>query len=234
MPEGPQPYRGARRNEMPTQSTASLFLFPNPLTYAKHMPIRMPQMHLSHFPRHVMRRKRHIQPRRNAFPMHRIHIFHPHGHPRTFVARFVPIHLNVVAFVLLPRPPCAPWQRNIWTSSPEYTAPNLGGVPQSHPFFQPHFSNHAKLVAISVTFNIGVIPFAFIARSIPPESPNKTPRAAFRRCSQQRNAFFRSRLSVAALDSLFTPDFPCTTLSSRLSGAPSSARLRSLRGTHVA
>ena len=94
MPEGPQPYRGARRNEMPTQSTASLFLFPNPLTYAKHMPIRMPQMHLSHFPRHVMRRKRHIQPRRNAFLVHCIHIFHPHGHPRTFVARFVPIHLK--------------------------------------------------------------------------------------------------------------------------------------------
>src|SRR5882724_7133702 len=51
-------------------------------------------MHLSDFPWHVMRRKRHIQPGRNAFPIHRIHIFDPHGHPRTFVARFVPIHLK--------------------------------------------------------------------------------------------------------------------------------------------
>jgi hypothetical protein len=40
------------------------------------------------------------------------------------------------------------------------TAPNVGGVPQSHNFFHPHFSNHANVSGISDTFNIGVKPFA--------------------------------------------------------------------------
>src|SRR5215475_13095149 len=71
--------------------------------------------------------------------------------------------VKVVRFEPLPRPPCAPSQRKI-SHSPEPTAPNVGGVPQSQHFFQPHFSNHAKLAAISVTFRIGVIALAFIAR----------------------------------------------------------------------
>src|SRR5262249_54367681 len=40
--------------------------------------------------------------------------------------------------------------------SPEPTEPKLGGFPQSQHFFQPHFSNHAKLAEISETFNMGV------------------------------------------------------------------------------
>jgi hypothetical protein len=48
--------------------------------------------------------------------------------------------------------------------SPELTAPNVGGVPQSQLFFQPHFSNQAKLAEMSDTFNIGVTFFAFIVR----------------------------------------------------------------------
>jgi hypothetical protein len=47
-------------------------------------------------------------------------------------------------------------------SLPDPTAPNVGGVPQSHNFFQPHFSNHAKVPAMSHTFNIGVKPLASI------------------------------------------------------------------------
>src|SRR5262249_14751791 len=72
---------------------------------------------------------------------------------------------NVVVFVPLPRPPCAPTHKKI-SHSPEPTAPNVGGVPQSQSFFHPHFSNHAKLAAISDTFNIGVIPFAFMRARI--------------------------------------------------------------------
>ena len=58
------------------------------------MPVRMPQVHLSHVPRHVVRRKRYFESSGNALPMHFIHIFHPHGHPRTFVARFISIVLK--------------------------------------------------------------------------------------------------------------------------------------------
>src|SRR5467141_4172643 len=70
---------------------------------------------------------------------------------------------NVDAFAPLPRLPCPPWQRKI-SHSPDPTAPKVGGVPQSQHFFQPHFSNQAKLAPMSHTFSIGVIPFAFIMR----------------------------------------------------------------------
>ena len=43
-------------------------------------------------------------------------------------------------------------------NSPEHTAPKSGGSPQSHAFFHPSLSNHAKLSAIFETFKIGVIP----------------------------------------------------------------------------
>jgi hypothetical protein len=52
-----------------------------------------------------------------------------------------------VVFGPLPRPPWAPWQRKI-SDSPAPTAPKMGSVPQSQHFFQPHFSNQAKLAAI--------------------------------------------------------------------------------------
>jgi hypothetical protein len=39
---------------------------------------------------------------------------------------------------------------------------NVGGVPQSHNFFHPHFSNQANVLARSDTFNIGVRPLASI------------------------------------------------------------------------
>src|SRR5580700_11692672 len=70
---------------------------------------------------------------------------------------------NVDAFVPLPRLPCPPRQRKI-SHSPDPTAPKVGGVPQSQHFFQPHFSNHAKLAGRSDTFKIGVMCFASMAR----------------------------------------------------------------------
>ncbi len=62
---------------------------------------------------------------------------------------------NVEAFAPLPRPPWPSRQRKI-SAPTDPTAPKLAGVPQSQSFFQPHFSNHAKLAAMSDTFNIGV------------------------------------------------------------------------------
>src|SRR5215472_13416381 len=56
------------------------------------------------------------------------------------------------------------------TSLPDPTAPNVGGVPQSHNFFHPHFSNHANVRPRSDTFNIGVNALASIARRITPRS----------------------------------------------------------------
>src|SRR5713226_640499 len=70
---------------------------------------------------------------------------------------------NVEAFAPLPRLPWPPWQRKI-SHSPDPTDPKVGGVPQSQHFLQPHFSNHAKLAAISDTFKIGVRPLAFMER----------------------------------------------------------------------
>src|SRR5262249_2471299 len=66
---------------------------------------------------------------------------------------------NVVVLAPLPRPPCAPWQRKMQTS-PEPTAPKVGGAPQSQSFFQPHFSNQANVAAMSETLRIGVTPLA--------------------------------------------------------------------------
>src|SRR5580700_4468787 len=69
---------------------------------------------------------------------------------------------NVEVFAPLPRLPCPPRQRKI-SHSPDPTDPKVGGVPQSQHFFQPHFANHTKLAAMSDTFKIGVIAFAYMA-----------------------------------------------------------------------
>src|SRR4051794_9264659 len=41
---------------------------------------------------------------------------------------------------------------------PDFRAAKFGGEPQSHCFVQPHFSSHATLAAMSLTFKIGVMP----------------------------------------------------------------------------
>lgn len=81
--------------------------------------------------------------------------------PRSAVSS--PSGPNVEVFAPLPRLPWPPWQRKI-SHSPDPTAPNVGGVPQSQHFFQPHFSNHAKLAGTSDTFKIGVMCFASMGR----------------------------------------------------------------------
>src|SRR5262245_13068356 len=70
---------------------------------------------------------------------------------------------NVILISLLPRPPCPPSHRKI-SNSPEQTAPNVGGSPQSQAFFHPSFSNHAKLSWMFETFRIGVKPLACMVR----------------------------------------------------------------------
>src|SRR5262245_57109499 len=57
---------------------------------------------------------------------------------------------NVLFTPPLPRPPCPSSHRKI-SQSPENTAPNVGGSPQSQAFFHPSFSNQSKLSAMSET-----------------------------------------------------------------------------------
>src|SRR6266478_2498689 len=66
----------------------------DPLADSKHMPIRVSHVHLAGLPRHVRRRKRHIQSPANAFPVHLIHVVHPHRHPRPLVPRLVSVLLE--------------------------------------------------------------------------------------------------------------------------------------------
>jgi hypothetical protein len=75
-----------------------------------------------------------------------------------------PSTVNVVEFAPFPRPPWPPRHRKI-SHSLEPTAPKLGGLPQSHNFRQPNFSNHKKLAEMSETFNIGVMCLALMAHS---------------------------------------------------------------------
>src|SRR5207248_1874 len=67
----------------------SLFFqsFANP----KHVTIRVPQMHFAHAPRHVGRREGNVEPCRHAVLVNRVHVLHPHGHPRAFVCALVSV-----------------------------------------------------------------------------------------------------------------------------------------------
>src|SRR5437899_3040182 len=67
---------------------------------------------------------------------------------------------------LLPRPPW-PFSHRKISHSPEQTPPKDGGSPQSHAFFHPSFSNHAKLSRILETFRIGFSRFAIIIAILP-------------------------------------------------------------------
>src|SRR2546430_558259 len=199
------------------------------------MPIRMPQMHLSDFPWHVMRRKRHIQPGRNAFPMNRIHIFDPHGHPRTFVARFIPIHLKrsrVRSFASSALSALAKKNLDLFPrihrSKPRRRSPIPSLLPT--PLLKPRKTrrNVAHIQYRGKPFCLHGAKSYHRSRHIKPLTRNSEG------VLSRETRIFVSPSTLRHSDSLFTPDFPCTTLGSRLSGAPSSARLRSLRGAHVA
>ena len=192
-------------------------------------------MHLSHFPRHVMRWKRHIQSRRNAFPMHCIHIFHPHGHPHALVARFVPIHLKrsrVRSFApstlrILAKKYLDLFSR-VHRSKPRRRSPIPRLLPT--PLLKPRKTrrNVAHIQYRGKPFCLHGAKSYHRSRHIKPLTRNSEG------VLSRETRIFVSPSTLRHSHSLFTPDFPCTTLGSRLSGAPSSARLRSLRGAHVA
>jgi hypothetical protein len=62
-------------------------------------------------------------------PMDAVDVVHPDRHPDAIVARLA---LARGGDKLLPRLPCAPWQRKI-SHLPKQTDPNVGGLPQSKP-----------------------------------------------------------------------------------------------------
>jgi hypothetical protein len=121
----------------------------------------MPDVHLADVPGHVRWRKRHVKSRCDAFSVGLINVFDPHRHPNAPVRFFIAIILERSCVLASATASLRPWHRKI-SHVPEPTAPNVGGVPQSQYFFHPHFSNHAKLAAMSETFNIGVRPCAIM------------------------------------------------------------------------
>src|SRR6185295_14591653 len=80
--------------------------------------------------------------------------------------RSSPAYPNVFASPPLPRPPWPSRQRKI-SDSPEQTPPNVGGLPQSQPFFQPSFSNQATLCSMFETLTIGISRFASMSSALP-------------------------------------------------------------------
>ena len=138
-------------------------LFPYPLADPKHVPIRMPHMHLAR-PSTAYRsaEKRHPtrRPRTPCEPRPR-----PPPTP-TSTRPCRPLRLRRVQTSTCSLPcPASPalLGREKSRIPPTPPTPNVGGVPQSQHFFQPHFSNHAKLSAMSDTFKMGVMSFASIA-----------------------------------------------------------------------
>src|SRR5215470_19568591 len=75
------------------EAAPALFLgaFPESLADAKHVPVRMAQMHFAHVPRHVGRRERDVQPGGLALPVDFIHVRNPHRHPSALVGGFVAV-----------------------------------------------------------------------------------------------------------------------------------------------
>jgi len=116
------------------------------------MAVGVTNVHLTNVPRHVRGRPRDIEALLQATLIDVVNVIHPDRQPNTLVGR-------LIFTPPLPRPPWAPWQRKI-SHLPERTHPKVGGSPQSQPFVQPSFANHAKLSAMSETFRIGVRPSA--------------------------------------------------------------------------
>jgi hypothetical protein len=118
-----------------------LFLFFYTLADAEHVAVGMPHVHLAGVPRHIRRRPCDLDALLDAALVHFVDVVDPGP--------------NVFGNPVRPRPPCPPSHKKISESS-QHTPPNVGGVPQSHAFFQPSFSNHSKLCFKSETFRIGV------------------------------------------------------------------------------
>ena len=125
---------------------------------------------------HVGRRAGHLEAVVDVTAVDGVDLVHATRHPRVRgggVADRAEGHSTA----LRPRPPWSSWHRKI-SHSPEQTPPNVGGVPQSQPFFHPSRSNHAKLSSMFETFRMGIRPLAImgssrfmIARGPPWKSP---------------------------------------------------------------
>src|SRR5882724_9569882 len=143
----------------------------------------MPHVHLSHIPRHVVRRKRHFESGSNALPVHFIYVLHPHGHPRSLVACFVSVFLKggcirslaASALRALTKKNLALARTNPQTSA-AFPNPSISASPTSQ---TTQNSRQCRSHSISAS---ALLPSW--REIIPPESPNK----ALRRLLKTRSA----------------------------------------------
>jgi len=164
MPEGPQPYRGARRKRNADAIKPRPISLPQSPYLREHMPSGCRNASLA-FPRHHGG----VNVTSSPAATHSLctgTTSSTHTDIQHLCRPLVPIHLKcsrVRSFC--PGPLAAPWQRNIWTSSPEYTAPKpRRRFPTIPSLLQPPLLTPRK-----TRRNIGHIqyrsnPFAFIAR----------------------------------------------------------------------
>ena len=120
------------------------------------MTIRVTDVHLANLPRHVGRWENNMQCGGHALSVDCVDVVHPNRHPHAVIGCFVSVIPKRGGI-------WPPWQRKT-SDSPAATAPKIGGLPQSQHFFRPHFSNQAKLAAMSDTCKLGLMVLTSIWR----------------------------------------------------------------------
>ena len=74
----------------PETSLSDSFFFKT-LAHAKHVAVRVPQVHFTYIPGHVGRRESYIQRGGHTLSVYRVNIVHPYRHPRALVRDLVAI-----------------------------------------------------------------------------------------------------------------------------------------------
>ena len=93
-------------------------------------------------------------------------VVHPNRQPNAVIGRFVSVIPKRGSIRSLAAPSLGPLAQEDLGFASSDRAEDGGRVPQSQHFFQPHFSNQAKLAAMSDTFKIGVMVLTFIWQRI--------------------------------------------------------------------
>src|SRR5579863_2554893 len=123
----------------------------------------MAEVHFADVPGHVARRESDVNSCGDAFVVNRVDVFDPDRHPDALIGFVVTVYLkgggvgSLAAATL-----CAVAEENLTFAGTD-RAEGRRRSPVPAFFFQPHFSNQAKVARMSETFRIGVRPLASIA-----------------------------------------------------------------------